>query len=74
MAIASSLFFIVDLEEEGVLILPILDTSLQGITEVGPAVRELRSVLGSLRVITRRLEDNPTGFLLNREHSTEFKP
>lgn len=51
-----------------------LDTSLQGITEVGPAVRELRSVLGSLRVITRRLEDNPTGFLLNREHSTEFKP
>lgn len=51
-----------------------LDSGLQGITEVGPAVRELRSVLGSLRVITRRLEDNPTGFLLNSERSTEFRP
>lgn len=51
-----------------------LDTSLQGMTEMGPAIRELRSVLGSLRVITRRFEDNPSGFLLNREQSTEFKP
>lgn len=51
-----------------------LDSSLQGMTEVGPAIRELRSVLGSLRVITRRFEDNPAGFLLNREQSTEFKP
>lgn len=51
-----------------------LDTSLQGMTEVGPAVRELRSLLGSLRVITRRLEENPSGFLLNREQSTEFTP
>lgn len=51
-----------------------LDAGLQGITEVGPAIRELRSVLGSLRVITRRFDENPSGFLLNREQSTEFKP
>jgi phospholipid/cholesterol/gamma-HCH transport system substrate-binding protein len=51
-----------------------LNGGLQGLNEVGPAVRELRDAAGSLRGITRRLDENPAGFLLGRERSKEFVP
>lgn len=46
----------------------------QGLDELGPAIRELRATLASLRVVTRRLEDNPTGYLLGRERIKEYAP
>ncbi|WP_243039112.1 MlaD family protein [Dyella sedimenti] len=47
---------------------------MQGFNELGPAVRELRDAASSLRGITRRLDDNPAGFLLGREQNKEFVP
>ena len=47
---------------------------MQGLGELGPAVRELRDAANSLRGITRKLDDNPAGFLLGRDRSKEFEP
>ncbi|RDJ00421.1 MCE family protein [Dyella solisilvae] len=47
---------------------------MQGFNELGPAVRELRDAASSLRGISRRLDDNPAGFLLGRDRSREFVP
>ena len=47
---------------------------LQGLNELGPAVHELRDAAGSLRGITRRLDENPAGYLLGRDRSKEFVP
>ncbi|MGO4702319.1 MlaD family protein [Dyella sp. 2RAB6] len=51
-----------------------LDGGMQGLSELGPAVRELRDAAGSLRGITRKFDDNPAGFLLGRDRSKEFVP
>jgi len=51
-----------------------LDTGLQGLGELGPAVRELRETLSSLRTISRRLEANPSGYLLGSDKNKEFEP
>lgn len=40
-----------------------LDSGLQGMGELAPALRELRSTLRNLNQFTRRLEENPTGAL-----------
>jgi len=42
--------------------------------DLGPALRELRDTLGSLRSITRRLDENPSGYLFGREKTKEFTP
>lgn len=42
--------------------------------DLGPALRELRDTLGSLRSITRRLDENPSGYLFGREKNQEFTP
>lgn len=47
---------------------------LNGLGEIGPAVRELRSTLEDLRGVTRRLQENPAGYLLGRERNKEFQP
>lgn len=47
---------------------------LNGLGEIGPAIRELRSTLEDLRGVTRRLQENPTGYLLGRERNKEFQP
>ncbi|PJI49325.1 MAG: ABC transporter permease [Pseudomonas sp.] len=47
---------------------------LNGLGEIGPAIRELRSTLEDLRGVTRRLRENPTGYLLGRERNKEFQP
>lgn len=46
----------------------------QGLTEIEPALRELRQVLAGFRVVTSRLEDNPAGYLLGRDKLQEFTP
>lgn len=51
-----------------------LNGGMHGLSELGPAVRELRDAAGSLRGITRKLDDNPAGFLLGRDRSKEFVP
>jgi len=47
---------------------------MSGLGEIGPAIRELRSTLEDLRGVTRRLQENPTGYLLGRERNKEFQP
>jgi len=42
--------------------------------QLGPALHELRDTLGSLRSITRRLDENPSGYLFGRENTKEFTP
>ncbi|TBR40346.1 MULTISPECIES: MlaD family protein [Dyella] len=51
-----------------------LDGGMQGIGELGPAVRELRDAASSLRGITRKLDENPAGYLLGRDRNKEFTP
>ncbi|HEX8595161.1 MAG TPA: MlaD family protein [Pseudomonas sp.] len=51
-----------------------LDSGMQGLGELGPAVRELRDTMGSLRAISRRLEANPSGYLLGSDKNKEFEP
>ena len=51
-----------------------LNSGLQGLNQLGPAVNELRETLGTLRGISRRLEANPSGYLLGREQNKEFTP
>ncbi|MBL4834308.1 MAG: MCE family protein [Pseudomonas sp.] len=49
-------------------------TGMQGLSQLDPAINELRATLNSLRTITRRLEDNPTRFILGRDSMEEFEP
>lgn len=53
---------------------PALNRGMQGFSEIGPAVRELRSTLSALNAIARRLEDNPANYILGRESLEEFRP
>ncbi|WP_050469700.1 MlaD family protein [Herbaspirillum chlorophenolicum] len=51
-----------------------LNSGAQGLAEIGPAVAELRSTLASVRAISRKLENNPGGYLLGKEKIQEFQP
>jgi phospholipid/cholesterol/gamma-HCH transport system substrate-binding protein len=48
--------------------------SNQGLTQVGPALAELRRVIRDLNKITSRLQQNPAGFVLGRGKPEEFQP
>lgn len=50
------------------------ENSLRGLSALGPALQELRVTLGSLNRLILHLEENPAGFLLEREIKQEFKP
>ncbi|HEF4761378.1 TPA: MCE family protein [Pseudomonas putida] len=51
-----------------------LNSGLQGLNGLAPAVRELRETLTSLRTISRRLEADPSGYLLGSDKHKEFTP
>ncbi len=51
-----------------------IDSGLRGLSELGPALGELRATLASLRAISRQLEDRPADFLLGLEPIKEFQP
>lgn len=51
-----------------------IDSGLRGMSELGPTLAELRTTLGSLRAITRQLEDRPSDFLLGLQPIQEFQP
>jgi phospholipid/cholesterol/gamma-HCH transport system substrate-binding protein len=51
-----------------------LDSGMQGLNGLAPAIRELRETLTSLRTISRRLEADPSGYLLGSDKHKEFTP
>lgn len=51
-----------------------LDSGMQGLGELGPAIGELRDTLGALGSFSRRLEQDPTGYLLRNDSIKEFQP
>ena len=51
-----------------------LNSGMQGLNGLAPAIRELRETLTSLRAISQRLEENPSGYLLGRDKNKEFTP
>ena len=51
-----------------------IDSGAQGFRELSPAIRELRDTLNSLKAISRRLEADPSGYLLGRDQNKEFAP
>jgi len=51
-----------------------LQSGLRGVDQIGPTLRELRSTLRDIHQITSQLQANPAGYLLGREHATEFTP
>lgn len=48
--------------------------SSQGLTQVGPALNELRRLLRDIDRLSARLENNPAGFVLGHGKPKEFKP
>ncbi|NWA03966.1 MlaD family protein [Pseudomonas gingeri] len=51
-----------------------VNSGLQGLNELAPAIRELRDTLSTLRAISQRLNANPSGYLLGRDKNKEFTP
>ena|SRR5690606_10715394 len=51
-----------------------MDAGLRGVAELGPTLDDLREAMGSLRAFTRQLEENPAGYLFNRDAIKEFQP
>ncbi|RON02041.1 MlaD family protein [Pseudomonas brassicacearum] len=51
-----------------------LNNGMQGLNSLAPAIRELRDTLSSLRAISRRLDSNPSGYLLGGDKDKEFTP
>ncbi|MDE3735327.1 MCE family protein [Pseudomonas sp. BN415] len=51
-----------------------LDGGMKSIGELGPAIGQLRDTLESLRNFSRRLEEDPGGYLLRSDSIKEFRP
>lgn len=51
-----------------------LHSGVDGLRQLGPALQELRTTLASLQDVVRKLDDNPTNFLLGRTKIEEFEP
>jgi phospholipid/cholesterol/gamma-HCH transport system substrate-binding protein len=51
-----------------------LQAGLQGVAELGPALRELRGTLKDVRELTNKLKSNPAGYILGREKPKALNP
>jgi len=51
-----------------------LQSGLEGVSQLGPALRELRGTLRDIRGLTQKLQGNPAGYLLGRDRPQEFDP
>ncbi|KAA0013558.1 MCE family protein [Billgrantia pellis] len=51
-----------------------LESGLRGVQGLGPVTLELRNTLSALDRLVRRIEENPTDFLLGRDRVEEFSP
>ncbi len=52
----------------------IADFSNDGLGQVGPTMRQLRSLIRELDDLADKVETNPAGFILGREQPEEFEP
>lgn len=52
----------------------ISDFSNDGLGQVGPTMRQLRSLIRELDDLAEKVESNPAGFILGREQPEEFEP
>jgi len=52
----------------------IADFSNDGLGQVGPTMRQLRSLIRELDDLADKVETNPAGFILGREQPKEFEP
>ncbi|ALO47531.1 MlaD family protein [Pseudohongiella spirulinae] len=53
---------------------PAVTAGMQSLNELGPAVRDLRSILTTIDSITRRLADDPANFVLGNDQIREYQP
>ena len=53
---------------------PAITAGMQGIAELGPAIRDLRSILVNIDTMTRQLADDPAGFVLGSDNIEEYRP
>jgi phospholipid/cholesterol/gamma-HCH transport system substrate-binding protein len=51
-----------------------LNGGMQGVSELGPTIIELHETLRALRSFSRRLEEDPAGYLLRSDTIKEFQP
>lgn len=51
-----------------------LQSGLRGVDQIGPTLREMRATLREIHQLTNKLQANPAGYLLGRDHPTEFTP
>lgn len=51
-----------------------LNGGMQGLGELGPAISELRKTLSNIHSFSRRLEEDPAGYLLRNDSIKEFRP
>ncbi|WXL25573.1 MlaD family protein [Ectopseudomonas mendocina] len=51
-----------------------INGGMQGMSELGPTIAELRKTLNNLQSFTRRLEEDPAGYLLRNDSIKEFQP
>lgn len=53
---------------------PAVTAGMQSLNELGPAVRDLRSILTTIDSITRRLAEDPANFVLGNDQIREYQP
>lgn len=53
---------------------PALASGMQGFAELGPAMQELRAILDNVNTLTRRVSEDPTGFVLGNDNIREYQP
>ena len=51
-----------------------LSSGAQGLSQIGPTLTELRGTLNTLQGVMRQFDNDPAGYLLNREPMKEFAP
>ncbi|MFA5630483.1 MAG: MlaD family protein [Porticoccaceae bacterium] len=51
-----------------------LDQGIQGFAELGPMLQELRTTIGALGAVSRRLHEDPAQFLMGGEKIREYQP
>lgn len=47
---------------------------LDGVSEIGPVIRELRNTIHTVNMILLQIDQDPAGYLLGREQLKEYKP
>ncbi len=51
-----------------------LGSGIQGLQEIGPALSQMRTTLGTIETMLQRMNDNPASYLLGGENYVEYTP